>query len=117
MYNLQGSRDFRLFMTMEMSQIPRNLVRMCYKIVVEPPSGIKESLLRSFKGLMTEERCNKAPVWRSKVHFLTIWTHSVIIERMKYNPIGWSKYYEFNESDLRCCLDLIDDLVNSQCTF
>ena len=35
-------------------------------------------------------------------------------ERLRYVPIGWSKYYEFNESDQRCALDAIDEWIDLQ---
>jgi dynein heavy chain 1 len=37
----------------------------------------------------------------------------VVQERLRYTPIGWSKIYEFNESDMRCTLDSIDEWVNN----
>jgi dynein heavy chain 1 len=36
------------------------------------------------------------------------WLHSVIIERLRYRPIGWSKSYEFNETDAICSLNILD---------
>ena len=36
-----------------------------------------------------------------------------IAERLRYTPIGWSKVYEFNESDQRCTLDCIDEWIDS----
>lgn len=38
--------------------------------------------------------------------------HSIIMERLRYAPIGWSKVYEFNRADLICVLDLVDELIN-----
>ena len=32
---------------------------------------------------------------------------------LRYVPLGWSKTYEFNESDLRCGLDTIDVWIDS----
>lgn len=32
---------------------------------------------------------------------------------MRYTPIGWSKVYEFNEADLRCALDCVDEWLDS----
>ena len=72
-------------------------------------------MIRSYCSLLDPQRSNKSPSIRSKVHFLAIWLHAVIIERMRYNPIGWTKTYEFNEADLRCCLDLIDELIDTEC--
>lgn len=41
------------------------------------------------------------------------WVHAVILERLRYTPIGWTKVYEFNEADQRCALDLVDELIDS----
>lgn len=49
---------------------------------------------------------------RSRLHFLLGWLHAVIIERLRYTPIGWTKVYEFNEADQRCALDLIDEYID-----
>jgi dynein heavy chain 1 len=37
----------------------------------------------------------------------------VLVERLRYAPIGYSKVYEFNEADQRCALDLIDQYVDA----
>ena len=103
-------------MTMEMQSIPSSLIRSCYKMVFEPPSGVKQALQRSYAQMVDPGRTNKVPELRAKVHFLAIWLHAVIIERMRYNPIGWSKTYEFNEADIRCCLNLIDELIETECS-
>lgn len=33
------------------------------------------------------------------------------MERIRYVPIGWSKYYEFSEADLRCSLEVADQYI------
>jgi dynein heavy chain 1 len=63
--------------------------------------------------LLSSNRTEKIPNERSKLHFLVAWTHAVIIERLRYIPIGWSKTYEFNEADLIFSFDLIDELINN----
>jgi len=40
------------------------------------------------------------------------WFNAVVQERLRYTPIGWSKVYEFNESDQRCTLDCIDEWID-----
>lgn len=46
------------------------------------------------------------------MHFLLAWLHAVLLERMRYTPIGYTKVYEFNEADQRCALDLIDEFID-----
>lgn len=41
------------------------------------------------------------------------WFNAVVQERLRYIPIGWSKTYEFNQSDQRCVLDCVDQWVDS----
>jgi len=104
--------DFRLFMTMEMSdRVPNNLLRLCSKLIYEPPVGLKASLARSF-ATVPVERVNKAPKERSRLFFLMAWLHGVILERLRYTPIGWSKKFDFGESDQLCALHSIDEWVD-----
>ena len=116
LFRLTLHPSFRIFLSMEFSpNVPGQLIKQSFKIVQEAPSGIKSSLLRTYKTVFLPERTNKSPNERAKLHFLVAWLHAVIIERLRYLPIGWSKNYEFNEADLRCSLDLIDELINSKC--
>ena len=43
---------------------------------------------------------------------MVAWFNSVVQERLRYSPLGWSKKYEFNESDLKCALDTLDSWVD-----
>lgn len=54
----------------------------------------------------------KEPKERCHLYFLTSWFNSVVGERLRYTPLGWSKKYEFNESDFKCALDTIDAWVD-----
>ena len=107
--------NFRLFLTMEFSdRIPSTLLRQSMKFIFELPDGVKSSIKRIYGTVFTSERSDVEPIERSRLHFLLGWLHAVILERMRYNPIGWSKRYEFNEADLRCALDLVDEYVDLQ---
>lgn len=57
--------------------------------------------------------CLQAPVERARLYFLLAWFHAIVQERLVYAPLGWSKHYEFNESDLRCACDTIDVWIDS----
>jgi dynein heavy chain 1 len=57
--------------------------------------------------------CFQAPNERARLYFLLAWFHAVVQERLVYAPLGWSKRYEFNESDLRCACDTIDIWIDT----
>jgi dynein heavy chain 1 len=99
-------------MTMEFNpKIPSTLIRMSRAFVFEPPSGIKASLTRTYAGIVSAQRAEKAPKERCRLHFMLSWFHAVIQERLRFTPIGWSKKYEFNESDQRGSLDAVDEWI------
>jgi dynein heavy chain 1, cytosolic len=111
---LNPHANFRLFLTAEFSpKIPSTLIRQSYKLVFEPAAGIKASLVRTYKTVLSPARSDRLPVERSRLHFLLGWLHAVILERLRYTPIGWTKVYEFNEADQRCGLDLIDEYIDA----
>ena len=113
-FRLSPHPNFRIFLTMEFNpKVPSTLIRQSYKMVFEPPDGIKASLDRTYRSVVSAQRSDKAPCERARLHFLLGWLHAVIQERLRYTPIGWSKFYEFNEADQRCSLDLIDEYIDS----
>ena len=93
-------------------QVPVNLLRAGRVFVFEPPPGVKANLLRTFSTIPTA-RMNKAPNERARLYFLVAWLHAIVQERLTYTPLGWSKKYEFNESDLRCACDTLDIWIES----
>ncbi len=113
LYSMEPESRFRLFLTMEFNpKIPSNVLRISRKIVFELPAGIKYSLIRSYSNVITPVKSERIPIERCKLHFLLAWFHAVIGERLRYVPIGWSKFYEFNESDQKCALDAIDEWLD-----
>ena len=112
LYALQPAAGFRLFLTMEIHpKLPLNLLRAGRICVFEPPPGVRASLLRTF-ATMPPPRMAKAPLERARLYFLLAWFHALVVERLRYSPLGWSKRYEFNESDLKCACDTIDAWVD-----
>ena len=55
----------------------------------------------------------RAPNERARLYFVLAWFHAIIQERLRYSPLGWSKKYEFNESDLRVACDMLDTWVDN----
>ena len=113
-YGMDLNPQFRLFLTMENNpKVPSTLLRAAHVLVFEPPSGIKAAMVRSYSQSITQERTDRDPAERKRLHFLVSWFNAVVQERLRFTPIGWSKTYEFNESDQRCTLDCIDEWLDS----
>jgi len=113
-YNSNPNENFRLYLTMEFNpKVPSTLLRAAHVLVFEPPSGIKAALVRSYTQTITQQRTEREPIERKRLHFIVSWFNAVVQERLRYTPIGWSKTYEFNESDQRCTLDCIDEWIDS----
>ncbi|ETE58961.1 Cytoplasmic dynein 1 heavy chain 1 [Ophiophagus hannah] len=64
-------------------------------------------MLRTFSSIPVSRMC-KSPNERARLYFLLAWFHAIIQERLRYAPLGWSKKYEFGESDLRSACDTVD---------
>ncbi|TMW64824.1 hypothetical protein Poli38472_008991 [Pythium oligandrum] len=115
LYNARDTVNpgFRLFLTSEIHpNLPVNLLRMCDIFVFEAPSGVKASMVRSLD-IVAPERMNKTPAERARLYLLLAWFHAIVQERLRYVPVGWSKTYEFSQSDFRGACDVIDRWVNS----
>ncbi len=89
-----------------------NLLRAGRIFVFEPPPGIRANLLRTFSTIPAA-RMMKAPNERSRLYFLVSWFHAIVQERLRYAPLGWSKRYEFNESDLKVAFDTLDTWIDA----
>uniref|UniRef100_UPI00358E5199 cytoplasmic dynein 1 heavy chain 1-like n=1 Tax=Myxine glutinosa TaxID=7769 RepID=UPI00358E5199 len=108
LHSLQPNVAFRLFLTMEVNpKVPVNLLRAGRIFVFEPPPGVKANMLRTFSSIPVARMC-KAPSERARLYFLLAWFHAVVQERLRYVPLGWTKHYEFGESDLRSACNTID---------
>ncbi|XP_001847712.2 cytoplasmic dynein 2 heavy chain 1 [Culex quinquefasciatus] len=101
------AEGFRLWLT---SETDRNLyevfLKKCNKVMFEPPSGLKykmKLLLEQHGGAATKKRDYKS----IKLYVGLFLLHSIVQERRSYVPQGWSKWYDFCESDLRTAMQLI----------
>lgn len=113
LYSLEPNPNFRLFLTLEIHpKIPVNLLRAGRIFVYEPPPGIKANLLRTFNAIPAAQMM-RAPSERSKLYFLLAWFHAIVQERLRYKPLGWSKLYEFNESDLKVAVSTLDTWLDT----
>ncbi|KAG6866267.1 hypothetical protein C0991_006854 [Blastosporella zonata] len=110
---LNAHRNFRLFLTMEANpSIPVNILRQSRLIMNEPPPGIKANLLDSLRSI-TPARLSKGPSEKIRLYFLLAWFHAIVQERLRYAPLGWSKTYDFNDSDMASAFGTIDAWLTS----
>ncbi|KAI0090006.1 dynein heavy chain protein 1 [Irpex rosettiformis] len=110
---LNPHRNFRIFLTMETNpSIPVNILRQSRIFMNEPPPGIKANLLDSLRGI-ADNRLSQGPAEKPRLYFLLAWFHAVVQERLRYVPLGWSKVYDFNDSDMASAFNTIDTWINS----
>ena len=102
--------DFRLFITSEINpRLPTALLRLSDVIVAEAPGGVKASLSRFYSNINAERASNSV---KNRLYLILGWVHSVVQERLRYIPAGWSQAYGFTEADAIHALDVIDSLID-----
>ncbi|CAH1756141.1 13650_t:CDS:10 [Entrophospora sp. SA101] len=113
LHSMNAHRNFRLFLTMETNpKVPVNLLRLSRILMFEPPPGIKANLQESLKSI-PHSRISKGPTERVRLYFLLSWLHAIVQERLRYVPLGWTKIYEFNDSDQDFAINTIDAWLDS----
>ncbi|POS87247.1 cytoplasmic dynein-like protein 1 heavy chain 1 [Erysiphe pulchra] len=108
---LKPHTNFRLFLSMETSpKIPINFLRASRVLMYEQPAGVRANMKDSMLALSS--RAKKDPVERNRLYLLLSFLHAIIQERLRYAPnLGWSGFWEFNDSDYECCAFIIDTWV------
>ncbi|KAI8459260.1 dynein heavy chain, N-terminal region 1-domain-containing protein [Phakopsora pachyrhizi] len=110
---LNPPKSFRLFLTMETNTgIPVNVLRQSRILMNEPPPGIRANLVDCLKSI-SPARLSSGPNEKARLYFLLAWFHAVVQERLRYCPLGWSKIYEFNDSDLEAAMSMIDSWITA----
>jgi dynein heavy chain 1 len=113
LHSIQAHAGFRLFLTCEINpSLPVNLLRAGRIFTFEPPPGVRANLLRTF-ATVSAARMMKPPNERARLYFMLAWFHAIVQERLRYSPLGWAKYYEFTESDLRVACDTLDTWIET----
>ncbi|CAI9737451.1 cytoplasmic dynein 2 heavy chain 1-like isoform X1 [Octopus vulgaris] len=108
--SLKPNNGFRLWLTTEVHpHFPSVLLQSSLKITYESPPGLKKSLQRTYEA-WSSEYLRQGSENRANALFALAWFHAVVQERRTYIPQGWTKFYEFNSSDLRAGADIIDRL-------
>ncbi len=131
LHGLSVHSNFHLFLTADINaQLPNSLILASEVVVVEVPSGLRSGILRFFREnidsmstttssmggelVAHSKRTTTLPVEVNRIHALLAWLHAIIIERLRYVPVGWSKRYEFSETDALCALRTVNDwMINA----
>lgn len=114
LHSTKAHPNFRLFLTLEMNEVvPTSVLRQSIVLMNEPPPGVRASLLDSLKNISAERLSANGPTERFRLYFNLAWLHAVLVERLRYVPIGFSKVHEFNESDFDVALSTIDSWMTS----
>ncbi|CAM39085.2 putative dynein heavy chain [Leishmania braziliensis MHOM/BR/75/M2904] len=92
--------EARIWVTSEPhTSVPIGLLQMSIKLTNEPPQGIKAGLIRTYSWMSQDYlEMFRRPEWRPML-FAQCFLHSVVVERRKFGPIGFSVPYEFNQGD------------------
>jgi dynein heavy chain 1 len=96
--------SFRLFLTCDSrSEIPITILRDSKVLMFENYPGIKSVFKENFK-----PSNSVWPVEKKHVYYLITWFHSIVQERNRYIPKGFTKSYDFNDSDFQSAIHFID---------
>ncbi|XP_069582586.1 dynein axonemal heavy chain 14 [Ranitomeya imitator] len=109
--------QFRLWLSSKSEEsFPLSILQKGLKMAVEPPMGLKGSLLQTLdgSGLITEkiyEKENVRPAWKRLLFSLCLF-NAVINERRKYGALGWNIPYDFTLSDLEVSVQMLETLTD-----
>ncbi len=70
-------------------------------MVTEPPSTVKLNLRSTFVNLNLQTFTESDHPAYPCLIFILAFFHAIILDRRKYDKIGWSCTYDFNESDCK----------------
>ncbi|XP_078053365.1 dynein heavy chain 2, axonemal kl-2 [Augochlora pura] len=93
--------QFRLWLSSSPTpQFPISILQAGIKMTTEPPKGLRANMRRLY-GLITEsqfEQCHAKSKYK-KLLFALVFFHAVLLERKKFQQLGWNVLYSFNDSD------------------
>lgn len=106
-------KDFRLWITTDpVSTFPIGILQKSLKVVTEPPNGLKLNLRSTFFKMQSEtlEMCQHE-AFKALVYVLAFF-NAVVLERRKYDKLGFNISYDFNESDFNVCTEILSTYLS-----
>lgn len=101
----QNHVDFRIWLTsMPSPNFPVSVLQTAVKMTMEPPTGLKSNLLRTYANLdnRTLNDCAKPNEFK-KLMFSFSFFHAIVQDRRKFGAIGWNIPYAFTFEDFDVC--------------
>ncbi|KAJ1345264.1 hypothetical protein BSLG_000778 [Batrachochytrium salamandrivorans] len=107
--------DFRLWLSSSPhSNFPISILQCGLKMTTEPPKGLKANLTRLFNTTITEDsfsRCTNQGVYQRLIFSLSFF-HSILLERKKFQTLGWNVVCDFSDSDFDICENIMVVLLD-----
>lgn len=107
------NKNFRLWITTDPTPtFPIGILQKSLKVVTEPPNGLKLNLRSTFFKMQSEslESCQHE-AFKALVYVLAFF-HAVVLERRKYDKLGFNISYDFNESDFNVCTEILSTYLS-----
>lgn len=101
----QNNPEFRIWLTsMPSSHFPVSVLQTSVKMTLEPPTGLRSNLLRTYANLDNKQLndCAKPDSFK-KLMFSFSFFHAIVQDRRKFGPIGWNIPYAFTFEDFDVC--------------
>jgi dynein heavy chain 2 len=112
--NLSLKPGFKLFLTTEEHpKFPVVMLESCFKISYESPPGIKMNVERAYSTLSPTVFGKISPE-ESKLIFLLSFFNALLQERRTYIPQGWTKFYEFSQSDFKFGHLMLESIITDR---
>lgn len=94
-------KDFRLWLSSSPHpDFPLSILQSGIKMTTEPPKGIKSNMKRLYHNMPeTKFHGIAKPDKFKKLLFALCFFHAILLERKKFQQLGWNIIYSFNDSD------------------
>lgn len=97
--------DFRIWLTsMPSASFPVAVLQTSVKMTMEPPTGLRSNLLRSYANLDNRELNDSTkPKEYKALLFAFAFFHAIVQDRRKFGAIGWNIPYAFMQEEFAVC--------------
>ncbi|XP_023311334.1 dynein heavy chain 2, axonemal [Anoplophora glabripennis] len=106
--------NFRVWLSSSPNpEFPISILQAGIKMTTEPPKGLKANLKRLYQ-LISEDQFTSCqyPEKYKKLLFSLCFFHAILLERKKFQQLGWNVIYSFNDSDFMVSENLLTIYLN-----